>query len=95
MQDQGSTLPSVSRLVTANFTSRTVSRTIVPATSSVMVAVSSSVSVTNIPTQTSPSNETRIINVTVSLMNEEFDIDLLNESSARFANLSQRVNYTV
>ncbi|KAL9967249.1 hypothetical protein ACROYT_G025434 [Oculina patagonica] len=56
---------------------------------------SASSSVTHIPTQTTPSNKTRIINVTVSLINEDFHKDLLNESSAKFVNLSRRVNSTL
>ena len=40
-------------------------------------------------------NETRAINVSVTLLNEQFHRDLLNKSSSRFMNLSRKVNNTV
>ena len=44
---------------------------------------------------TSPPDEPRILNLTFSLINETFHEDLNNASSAKFVNLSRRVNLTV
>jgi len=43
----------------------------------------------------SPPDEPRILNLTFSLINETFHGDLNNASSAKFVNLSGRVNLTV
>ena len=86
-------MSSLRSSITANLTSRAIVLTVLFATSSGIRSASSSVQ--HIPTQTTSSNKTRIIDVTVSLINEDFHKDLLNESSAKFMNLSRRVNSTV
>lgn len=52
-------------------------------------------SIAHLPPTTTPQDRTRIINVTFSLIKEGFHSDLSNERSAKFMNLSQRVNSTL
>lgn len=94
-QEQRSIVSSVSQMVASNLTLRTANLTPLLTSSRQVESASSTVLATNIPTEPSAPNDTRVIDVTVSLINEEYDKDLLNESSARFVNLYQRVNYTL
>ncbi|CAH3198909.1 unnamed protein product, partial [Porites evermanni] len=52
-------------------------------------------SIALVTSTTSPPDEPRILNLTFSLINETFHGDLNNASSAKFVNLSARVNFTV
>ena len=52
-------------------------------------------SIALVTSTTSPPDEPRILNLTFSLINETFHRDLKNASSAKFVNLSGRVNFTV
>ena len=52
-------------------------------------------SIALVTSTTSPPDEPRILNLTFSLINETFHGDLNNASSAKFVNLSGRVNFTV
>ena len=52
-------------------------------------------SIALVTSTTSPPDEPRILNLTFSLINETFHEDLNNASSAKFVNLSRRVNLTV
>ena len=82
-------------MAAVNLTSQTVDVTLSPTKSRLKESSSSTVLATDILTKPRASNDTRIIDVTVSLINEEYDKDLMNKGSARFVNLSRRVNYTV
>lgn len=95
LQEQRSTVSSISQMAAVNLTSQTVDVTLSPTKSRLKESSSSTVLATDILTKPRASNDTRIIDVTVSLINEEYDKDLMNKSSARFVNLSRRVNYTV
>ena len=96
---QNSTVSSIGTLMSANVTSQTTSSVNASVTLSEISpqtpigSASSSIAIS--PPTTSPSDRTRIINLTVSLVNEEFHSDLLNEKSVKFMNLSRRVNSTV
>ena len=52
-------------------------------------------SIALVTSTTSPPDDPRILNLTFSLINETFHEDLNNASSAKFVNLSVRVNLTV
>ena len=52
-------------------------------------------SIALVTSTTSPPDDPRILNLTFSLINETFHEDLNNASSAKFVNLSGRVNLTV
>lgn len=95
LQEQRSTVSSISQMAAVNLTSQTVDVTLSPLKSRLKESSSFTVLATDILTKPRASNDTRIIDVTVSLINEEYDKDLMNKSSARFVNLSRRVNYTL
>ena len=96
MQQQSSL---VNNSTTYNVTSQKTSNVIAAVASSGIFGetptsfMSSSIAL--VTSTTSPPDEPRILNLTFSLINETFHGDLNNASSAKFVNLSARVNFTV